>query len=48
LACANLAGIFANAFVNAGFLDNKLVVDAEEGSSWVYKNKDHSDYLISS
>jgi 26S proteasome regulatory subunit N1 len=38
---ANLAGTFVNAFVNAGFGNDKLMVDAEEGNSWVYKNKDH-------
>ncbi|KAG2132736.1 26S proteasome regulatory complex non-ATPase subcomplex Rpn1 subunit [Suillus bovinus] len=38
---ANLAGTFVNAFVNAGFGNDKLMVEAEEGSSWVYKNKDH-------
>lgn len=30
-----------NAFVNAGFGNDKLMVEAEEGSSWIYKNKDH-------
>ncbi|KZS97248.1 26S proteasome regulatory complex, non-ATPase subcomplex, Rpn1 subunit [Sistotremastrum niveocremeum HHB9708] len=38
---ANLAGTYVNAFVNAGFGNDKLMVEAEEGSSWVYKNKDH-------
>ncbi|KAI0711277.1 armadillo-type protein [Earliella scabrosa] len=38
---ANLAGTFVNAFVNAGFGNEKLMAKAEEGSSWVYKNKDH-------
>ncbi|EIW77206.1 26S proteasome regulatory complex non-ATPase subcomplex Rpn1 subunit [Coniophora puteana RWD-64-598 SS2] len=38
---ANLAGTFVNAFVNAGFGNDKLMVEAEEGNSWVYKNKDH-------
>ncbi|KZV92939.1 putative RPN1-26S proteasome regulatory subunit [Exidia glandulosa HHB12029] len=38
---ANLAGTFVNAFVNAGFGNDKLMVDAPEGQSWVYKNKDH-------
>ncbi|KAH9852544.1 26S proteasome regulatory complex non-ATPase subcomplex Rpn1 subunit [Lenzites betulinus] len=38
---ANLAGTFVNAFVNAGFGNDKLMAKAEEGSSWVYKNKDH-------
>jgi 26S proteasome regulatory subunit N1 len=30
-------------FVNAGFGNDKLVVEAEEGNSysWVYKNKEH-------
>ncbi|KAG9311635.1 26S proteasome regulatory complex non-ATPase subcomplex Rpn1 subunit [Chiua virens] len=37
----NLAGTFVNAFVNAGFGNDKLMVKAEEGNSWVYKNKDH-------
>ncbi|KAH7104979.1 26S proteasome regulatory complex, non-ATPase subcomplex, Rpn1 subunit [Auriculariales sp. MPI-PUGE-AT-0066] len=38
---ANLAGTFVNAFVNAGFGNDKLMVEAPEGASWVYKNKDH-------
>jgi 26S proteasome regulatory subunit N1 len=38
---ANLAGTFVNAFVNAGFGNDKLMVEAEEGKSWIYKNKDH-------
>lgn len=38
---ANLAGTFVNAFVNAGFGNDKLMVEADEGNSWVYKNKDH-------
>lgn len=37
----NLAGTFVNAFVNAGFGNDKLMVEAEEGNSWIYKNKDH-------
>ena len=37
----NLAGTFVNAFVNAGFGNDKLMVMAEEGNSWIYKNKDH-------
>ncbi|KAL8283569.1 hypothetical protein RQP46_005672 [Phenoliferia psychrophenolica] len=36
----NLAGTFVNAFVNAGFGNDKLMAGAEEGSSWIYKNKD--------
>ncbi|KAH9942824.1 armadillo-type protein [Amylocystis lapponica] len=37
----NLAATFVNAFVNAGFGNDKLMVEAEEGNSWIYKNKDH-------
>lgn len=37
----NLASTFVNAFVNAGFGNDKLMVQAEEGNSWIYKNKDH-------
>ncbi|GAA98981.1 uncharacterized protein L969DRAFT_89035 [Mixia osmundae IAM 14324] len=37
----NLAGTFVNAFVNAGFGNDKLMAAAEEGQSWIYKNKDH-------
>lgn len=36
----NLANVFVNAFVNAGFGNDPLVVGAEEGSSYVYKTKD--------
>ncbi|KAK0552854.1 proteasome regulatory particle base subunit [Tilletia horrida] len=35
----NLASTFVNAFVNAGFGNDKLMVGAEEGQSWIYKNK---------
>ena len=41
---ANLASTFVNAFVNAGFGNDKLMVEAEEGSSWIYKNKDHGTF----
>jgi 26S proteasome regulatory subunit N1 len=41
----NLAGTFVNAFVNAGFGNDKLMVEAEEGNSWIYKNKDHGMFL---
>lgn len=34
-------GNVAGTFVNAGFGNDKLMVEAEEGSSWIYKNKDH-------
>jgi len=42
----NLAGTFVNAFVNAGFGNDKLMVTAEEGNSWIYKNKDHGTRTI--
>ncbi|KAF8215042.1 hypothetical protein K438DRAFT_1901960 [Mycena galopus ATCC 62051] len=35
------SGGFMNTFVNAGFSNDKLMVEAEEGNSWVYKNKEH-------
>lgn len=37
-----------NAFVNAGFGNDPLMVNAEEGQSWVYKNKDSGSSLFSS
>lgn len=37
----NLASTFVNAFVNAGFGNDKLMVSAPEGQSWIYKNKEH-------
>lgn len=40
----NLASTFVNAFVNAGFGNDKLMVEADEGSSWIYKNKDHGTH----
>jgi hypothetical protein len=43
---ANLAGTFVNAFVNAGFGNDKLMVAAEEGNSWVYKNKEHGETFL--
>lgn len=36
----NLATTFVNAFVNAGFGNDKLMVKAPEGQSWIYKNKE--------
>ena len=42
-AWANLTGSFVNAFVNAGIGNDKLVIDAPEGDSWIYKNKDHGE-----
>jgi 26S proteasome regulatory subunit N1 len=40
---ANLAGTFVNAFVNAGFGNDKLMVDVEDGQSYIYKNKDEGE-----
>ena len=37
----NLASTFVNAFVNAGFGNDKLMINAPEGESWIYKNKAH-------
>ncbi|KAL4399160.1 proteasome regulatory particle base subunit [Malassezia pachydermatis] len=37
----NLANVFVNAFVNAGFGNDPLMVGADEGDSYVYKTKDH-------
>jgi 26S proteasome regulatory subunit N1 len=36
----NLASTFVNAFLNAGFGCDKLLLGQEEGS-WIFKNKDH-------
>jgi 26S proteasome regulatory subunit N1 len=37
----NLASTFVNAFVNAGFGNDKLMLNKEdENTSWIYKNKD--------
>ncbi|KAI8925728.1 armadillo-type protein [Entophlyctis helioformis] len=36
----NLASTFVNAFVNAGFGSDKLMMASDEGN-WIYKNKDH-------
>eukprot|EP01130_Rhizamoeba_saxonica_P002470 TRINITY_DN12264_c0_g1_i1.p1 TRINITY_DN12264_c0_g1~~TRINITY_DN12264_c0_g1_i1.p1 ORF type:complete len:888 (-),score=227.22 TRINITY_DN12264_c0_g1_i1:22-2463(-) len=35
----NLAATFANAFANAGFGDDKLIIGGE--GEWLFKNKDH-------
>jgi len=35
----NLSDTFVNAFVNAGFCQDKLMVD--DGAKWVYRNKGH-------
>ena len=40
----NLASTFVNAFLNAGFGTDKLMMGAEEGS-WIYKNKDHGNFI---
>ncbi|KAI9204312.1 armadillo-type protein [Polychytrium aggregatum] len=37
----NLASTFVNAFVNAGFGTDKLMLDQDQSGSWIYKNKDH-------
>jgi 26S proteasome regulatory subunit N1 len=39
----NLASTFVNAFINAGFGTDKLML-TEEDSNWIYKNKDHGIY----
>ncbi|CAG8757584.1 3_t:CDS:2, partial [Cetraspora pellucida] len=36
----NLASTFVNAFVNAGFGNDKLI-SIEDGNAWIYKNKDN-------
>lgn len=36
---ANLASTFVNAFVNAGFGQDKLV--SEDANKWIYKNREH-------
>jgi 26S proteasome regulatory subunit N1 len=36
----NLASTFVNAFLNAGFGSDKLMMGQDEGS-WIFKNKDH-------
>eukprot|EP00164_Ancoracysta_twista_P000419 GFYU01000568.1.p1 GENE.GFYU01000568.1~~GFYU01000568.1.p1 ORF type:complete len:882 (-),score=333.91 GFYU01000568.1:196-2841(-) len=36
---ANLASSFVNAFVNAGFCEDTLML--QEGAGWLHKNKDH-------
>ncbi|KAG2116267.1 hypothetical protein DEU56DRAFT_932358 [Suillus clintonianus] len=43
----NLAGTFVNTFVDAGFGNDQLMVEADKGNSWVYENKDHGDCLTS-
>lgn len=35
----NLASTFVNAFVNAGFCKDKLIIEAEN-NNWIFKNKD--------
>ena len=37
----NLASTFVNAFVNAGFGNDKLMMAQEENANWIYKNKEH-------
>lgn len=38
---ANLSATFVNAFVNAGFGMDKMILGAGQGSQWMYKNKEH-------
>ena len=38
----NLASSLVNGFVNAAFGQDKLLM--EEGSKWLYKNKEHGKY----
>ncbi|KAG0003047.1 proteasome regulatory particle base subunit [Entomortierella chlamydospora] len=37
----NLASTYVNAFVNAGFGVDKLMLTEDETGSWIYKNKEH-------
>lgn len=37
----NLASTFVNAFVNAGFGQDKLMTEEGSGNKWIYKNKEH-------
>ncbi|KAG0309136.1 proteasome regulatory particle base subunit [Dissophora globulifera] len=37
----NLASTFVNAFVNAGFGVDKLMLSEEDDGGWIFKNKDH-------
>ena len=39
----NLAASFVNGFVNAAFGQDKLLM--EEGNKWLYKNKEHGEWL---
>ena len=43
----NLASTFVNAFVNAGFGSDKLMLNTEETNSWIYKNKDRGPNYFS-
>ena len=40
----NLASTFVNAFLNAGFGKDKLMMGTED-SNWIFKNKDHGRFL---
>lgn len=40
----NLASSFVNGFVNAAFGQDKLLT--EDGNKWLYKNKDHGEYIL--
>ncbi|KAF9976410.1 proteasome regulatory particle base subunit [Actinomortierella ambigua] len=37
----NLASTFVNAFVNAGFCTDKLMLNDDPDVTWIYKNKEH-------
>ena len=39
----NLASSFVNGFLNCAFGQDKLLM--EDGSKWIYKNKDHGKIL---
>ncbi|KAI0244578.1 proteasome regulatory particle base subunit [Massospora cicadina] len=36
----NLASSFVNAFVNAGYGNDKLILNAEDTNAWIHKNRD--------
>eukprot|EP01038_Epipyxis_sp_PR26KG_P006135 gene6135-8459_t len=38
---ANLASTFVNAFVNAAYCKDKLIIDEENKDNWLFKNKGH-------
>ena len=40
----NLSRTFINAFVNASLGNDKFMAGADEGNSWIYKNKDRGEF----